>query len=154
MQTHEEPSQGQKGKRPTNRHGGVLRAPNGGMTVVCHVSCFSCGGPPTAQSVYSVAEEGPQSQSPVHTPLHQCRKDTKEDVEKEVETRAAAPGFVANAGPSPHTHSPPPSDLLPERPARSPLPENVQSCRKVKQISPLVTSLWDLYLFNLFALLE
>lgn len=51
-----------------------------------------------AQSVYSVAEEGPQSQSPVHTPSHQCRKDTKEDVEKEVETRAAASVFVANAG--------------------------------------------------------
>eukprot|EP00066_Takifugu_rubripes_P021245 XP_011610511.1 PREDICTED: regulator of G-protein signaling 6-like [Takifugu rubripes] len=36
------------------------------------------------KSVYSVAEEGPQSQSPVHTPSHQCRKDTKEDVEKEI----------------------------------------------------------------------
>lgn len=75
-------------------------------------------------------------------------------MEKEVETRAAASEFVANAGQSPHTDSSPPSDLLPERPARSPLPENVQSCRKVKQISPLMKSLWDLYLFNLFALLE
>lgn len=56
-------------------------------TVVCYVS----------QSVYGVAEEGPQSQSPVHTPSHHCRKGTKEDVEKEVQIRAAAPVFVANA---------------------------------------------------------
>lgn len=38
----------------------------------------------TAQSVYGLAEEGTQSQSPIHTPLHHCRKGTKEDVEKEV----------------------------------------------------------------------
>lgn len=36
------------------------------------------------QSVYGVAEEGAQSQSPIHTPSHHCRKGTKEDVEKEV----------------------------------------------------------------------
>ncbi|CAG09218.1 unnamed protein product, partial [Tetraodon nigroviridis] len=36
------------------------------------------------KSVYGVAEEGPQSQSPVHTPSHHCRKGTKEDVEKEI----------------------------------------------------------------------
>lgn len=36
------------------------------------------------QSVYGVAEEGTQSQSPIHTPVHHCRKGTKEDVEKEV----------------------------------------------------------------------
>lgn len=48
--------------------------------------------------MYSVTEEGPQSQSPVHTPSHQGRKGTKEDVEKEVETGAAASVFVANAG--------------------------------------------------------
>lgn len=75
-------------------------------------------------------------------------------MEKEVETRGAASVFDANAGESAHTDSSPPSDLLPERPARSPLPENVQSRRKVKQISPLMKSLWDLYLFNLLALLE
>lgn len=50
------------------------------VTSVCSVS----------QSVYGVSEEGPQSQSPVHTPLHHRRKGTKEDVEKEVPTRAAA----------------------------------------------------------------
>lgn len=38
----------------------------------------------TAQSVYGVVEEGTQSQSPIHTPSHHCRKGTKEDVEKEV----------------------------------------------------------------------
>uniref|UniRef100_A0A3B4TMZ6 Regulator of G protein signaling 6 n=2 Tax=Seriola dumerili TaxID=41447 RepID=A0A3B4TMZ6_SERDU len=36
------------------------------------------------KSVYGVAEEGTQSQSPIHTPSHQYRKDTKEDVEKEI----------------------------------------------------------------------
>uniref|UniRef100_A0A672FEH3 Regulator of G protein signaling 6 n=1 Tax=Salarias fasciatus TaxID=181472 RepID=A0A672FEH3_SALFA len=36
------------------------------------------------KSVYGVAEEGTQSQSPIHTPSHHCRKGTKEDVEKEV----------------------------------------------------------------------
>uniref|UniRef100_A0A3P8SGM7 Regulator of G protein signaling 6 n=1 Tax=Amphiprion percula TaxID=161767 RepID=A0A3P8SGM7_AMPPE len=36
------------------------------------------------KSVYGVAEEGTQSQSPVQTPSHHCRKGTKEDVEKEV----------------------------------------------------------------------
>ncbi len=34
--------------------------------------------------MYGVAEEGSQSQSPIHTPSHHCRKGTKEDVEKEV----------------------------------------------------------------------
>lgn len=38
----------------------------------------------TVQSVYGLAEEGTQSQSPIHTPSHHCRKGTKEDVEKEV----------------------------------------------------------------------
>ena len=38
----------------------------------------------TDQSVYGLAEEGTQSQSPIHTPSHHCRKGTKEDVEKEV----------------------------------------------------------------------
>lgn len=37
-----------------------------------------------SQSVYGLAEEGTQSQSPIHTPSHHCRKGTKEDVEKEV----------------------------------------------------------------------
>uniref|UniRef100_A0A3Q1APN7 Regulator of G protein signaling 6 n=1 Tax=Amphiprion ocellaris TaxID=80972 RepID=A0A3Q1APN7_AMPOC len=36
------------------------------------------------KSVYGLAEEGTQSQSPVQTPSHHCRKGTKEDVEKEV----------------------------------------------------------------------
>ncbi|KAK2856039.1 hypothetical protein Q5P01_004774 [Channa striata] len=36
------------------------------------------------KSVYGLAEEGAQSQSPVHTPSHHCRKGTKEDVEKEI----------------------------------------------------------------------
>ncbi|XP_035764416.1 regulator of G-protein signaling 6 [Neolamprologus brichardi] len=36
------------------------------------------------KSVYGVIEEGTQSQSPIHTPLHHCRKGTKEDVEKEI----------------------------------------------------------------------
>uniref|UniRef100_A0A672F7G1 Regulator of G protein signaling 6 n=1 Tax=Salarias fasciatus TaxID=181472 RepID=A0A672F7G1_SALFA len=36
------------------------------------------------KSVYGVAEEGTQSQSPIHTPSHHCRKGTKEDVEKEI----------------------------------------------------------------------
>uniref|UniRef100_A0A3Q3VI64 Uncharacterized protein n=1 Tax=Mola mola TaxID=94237 RepID=A0A3Q3VI64_MOLML len=36
------------------------------------------------KSVYGVAEEGAQSQSPIHTPSHHCRKGTKEDVEKEI----------------------------------------------------------------------
>lgn len=36
------------------------------------------------QTVYGVVEDGVQSQSPVHTSLHHCRKGTKEDVEKEV----------------------------------------------------------------------
>uniref|UniRef100_A0A669BLX1 Regulator of G protein signaling 6 n=1 Tax=Oreochromis niloticus TaxID=8128 RepID=A0A669BLX1_ORENI len=36
------------------------------------------------KSVYGVIEEGTQSQSPIHTPSHHCRKGTKEDVEKEV----------------------------------------------------------------------
>lgn len=49
------------------------------------------------QSVYGVAEEGPQSQSPVHTPSHHCRKGTKEDVEKEVQISTATPVLAANA---------------------------------------------------------
>ncbi|PWA27576.1 hypothetical protein CCH79_00000524 [Gambusia affinis] len=36
------------------------------------------------KSVYSVVEEGRQSQSPIHTSLHHCRKGTKDDVEKEI----------------------------------------------------------------------
>ncbi|XP_040920186.1 regulator of G-protein signaling 6-like [Toxotes jaculatrix] len=36
------------------------------------------------KSVYGLVEEGTQSQSPMHTPAHQCRKGTKEDVEKEI----------------------------------------------------------------------
>uniref|UniRef100_A0A3Q2R0J2 Regulator of G protein signaling 6 n=1 Tax=Fundulus heteroclitus TaxID=8078 RepID=A0A3Q2R0J2_FUNHE len=36
------------------------------------------------KSVYGVVEEGTQSQSPIHTLLHHCRKGTKEDVEKEI----------------------------------------------------------------------
>ncbi|XP_031717322.1 regulator of G-protein signaling 6-like isoform X1 [Anarrhichthys ocellatus] len=36
------------------------------------------------KSVYGLAEEGTPSQSPIHTPLHHCRKGTKEDVEKEI----------------------------------------------------------------------
>uniref|UniRef100_A0A8D3DEC7 Regulator of G protein signaling 6 n=1 Tax=Scophthalmus maximus TaxID=52904 RepID=A0A8D3DEC7_SCOMX len=36
------------------------------------------------KSVYGLAEEGSQCQSPVHTPSHLCRKGTKEDVEKEI----------------------------------------------------------------------
>uniref|UniRef100_A0AAX7T9X7 Regulator of G protein signaling 6 n=1 Tax=Astatotilapia calliptera TaxID=8154 RepID=A0AAX7T9X7_ASTCA len=32
------------------------------------------------KSVYGVIEEGTQSQSPIHTPLHHCRKGTKEDL--------------------------------------------------------------------------
>ncbi|XP_023127515.2 regulator of G-protein signaling 6 [Amphiprion ocellaris] len=36
------------------------------------------------KSVYGLAEEGTQSQSPVQTPSHHCRKGTKEDVEKEI----------------------------------------------------------------------
>ncbi|XP_018546355.1 regulator of G-protein signaling 6 [Lates calcarifer] len=36
------------------------------------------------KSVYGLAEEGTQSQSPIHTPSHHCRKGTKEDVEKEI----------------------------------------------------------------------
>ncbi|KAM7395150.1 hypothetical protein PAMA_006753 [Pampus argenteus] len=36
------------------------------------------------KSVYGLAEEGTQSQSPKHTPSHHCRKGTKEDVEKEI----------------------------------------------------------------------
>uniref|UniRef100_A0A673CT91 Regulator of G protein signaling 6 n=1 Tax=Sphaeramia orbicularis TaxID=375764 RepID=A0A673CT91_9TELE len=36
------------------------------------------------KSVYGLAEEGTQSQSPIHTPSHHSRKGTKEDVEKEV----------------------------------------------------------------------
>ncbi|KAM3861192.1 regulator of G-protein signaling 6-like [Diretmus argenteus] len=36
------------------------------------------------KSVYGVAEEATQCQSPVHTPSHHCRKGTKEDVEKEI----------------------------------------------------------------------
>lgn len=39
---------------------------------------------PMVQTVYGVVEDGVQSQSPVHTSLHLCRKGTKEDVEKEV----------------------------------------------------------------------
>uniref|UniRef100_A0AAQ4RKY4 Regulator of G protein signaling 6 n=1 Tax=Gasterosteus aculeatus aculeatus TaxID=481459 RepID=A0AAQ4RKY4_GASAC len=35
------------------------------------------------KSVYGLAEEATQSQSPVHTPLQLCRKGTKEDVKKE-----------------------------------------------------------------------
>uniref|UniRef100_A0A4W6C208 Regulator of G protein signaling 6 n=1 Tax=Lates calcarifer TaxID=8187 RepID=A0A4W6C208_LATCA len=31
------------------------------------------------KSVYGLAEEGTQSQSPIHTPSHHCRKGTKED---------------------------------------------------------------------------
>lgn len=34
--------------------------------------------------MYGLAEEGTQSQSPIHTPSHHYRKGTKEDVEKEV----------------------------------------------------------------------
>lgn len=41
-----------------------------------------------AQSVYGLVEEGTQSQSPIHTPSHHCRKGTKEDVEKEVRLNA------------------------------------------------------------------
>ncbi|XP_055005619.1 regulator of G-protein signaling 6-like [Boleophthalmus pectinirostris] len=37
------------------------------------------------KSVYGLSEEGPQSQSPIHTPSHQSRKGTKEDVEKEIQ---------------------------------------------------------------------
>ncbi|XP_068609535.1 regulator of G-protein signaling 6-like [Brachionichthys hirsutus] len=36
------------------------------------------------KSVYGVAEEGSQCQSPIRTPPHLCRKGTKEDVEKEI----------------------------------------------------------------------
>ncbi|XP_051266068.1 regulator of G-protein signaling 6 [Dicentrarchus labrax] len=36
------------------------------------------------KSVYGLVEEGTQSQSPIHTPAHHCRKGTKEDVEKEI----------------------------------------------------------------------
>ncbi|XP_072301646.1 regulator of G-protein signaling 6-like [Eucyclogobius newberryi] len=36
------------------------------------------------KSVYGLSEEGPQSQSPIHTPVHHSRKGTKEDVEKEI----------------------------------------------------------------------
>ncbi|XP_073348919.1 regulator of G-protein signaling 6 [Pagrus major] len=36
------------------------------------------------KSVYGLAEEGTQCQSPIHTPSHHCRKGTKEDVEKEI----------------------------------------------------------------------
>ncbi|XP_028252929.1 regulator of G-protein signaling 6-like [Parambassis ranga] len=36
------------------------------------------------KSVYGLTEEGTQSQSPIHTPSHHCRKGTKEDVEKEI----------------------------------------------------------------------
>ncbi|XP_076023581.1 regulator of G-protein signaling 6-like isoform X2 [Genypterus blacodes] len=36
------------------------------------------------KSVYGLAEEASQCHSPVHTPLHQTRKGTKEDVEKEI----------------------------------------------------------------------
>ncbi|XP_029983879.1 regulator of G-protein signaling 6-like [Sphaeramia orbicularis] len=36
------------------------------------------------KSVYGLAEEGTQSQSPIHTPSHHSRKGTKEDVEKEI----------------------------------------------------------------------
>uniref|UniRef100_G3NZ41 Regulator of G protein signaling 6 n=1 Tax=Gasterosteus aculeatus aculeatus TaxID=481459 RepID=G3NZ41_GASAC len=36
------------------------------------------------KSVYGLAEEATQSQSPVHTPLQLCRKGTKEDVKKEI----------------------------------------------------------------------
>uniref|UniRef100_A0A3Q3KER1 RGS domain-containing protein n=1 Tax=Monopterus albus TaxID=43700 RepID=A0A3Q3KER1_MONAL len=36
------------------------------------------------KSVYGLVEEGTQSQSPIHTPSHHCRKGTKEDVEKEI----------------------------------------------------------------------
>ncbi|XP_072218686.1 regulator of G-protein signaling 6 [Leuresthes tenuis] len=36
------------------------------------------------KSVYGLAEEGTQCQSPVHIPLIHCRKGTKEDVEKEI----------------------------------------------------------------------
>uniref|UniRef100_A0A668SC86 Regulator of G protein signaling 6 n=1 Tax=Oreochromis aureus TaxID=47969 RepID=A0A668SC86_OREAU len=39
---------------------------------------------PKISSVYGVIEEGTQSQSPIHTPSHHCRKGTKEDVEKEI----------------------------------------------------------------------
>ncbi|XP_053301179.1 regulator of G-protein signaling 6 isoform X2 [Pleuronectes platessa] len=35
-------------------------------------------------SVYGLAEEGTQAQSPIHTPSHLGRKGTKEDVEKEI----------------------------------------------------------------------
>uniref|UniRef100_A0A8C6NKW0 Regulator of G protein signaling 6 n=1 Tax=Nothobranchius furzeri TaxID=105023 RepID=A0A8C6NKW0_NOTFU len=36
------------------------------------------------KSVYGVVEDGVQSQSPIHTTSHHCRKGTKEDVEKEI----------------------------------------------------------------------
>ncbi|XP_019953217.1 regulator of G-protein signaling 6-like [Paralichthys olivaceus] len=36
------------------------------------------------KSVYGLAEEGTQAQSPIHTPSHLSRKGTKEDVEKEI----------------------------------------------------------------------
>uniref|UniRef100_A0A3Q2G9J1 Regulator of G protein signaling 6 n=1 Tax=Cyprinodon variegatus TaxID=28743 RepID=A0A3Q2G9J1_CYPVA len=36
------------------------------------------------KSVYGVVEEGTQSQSPIHSSFHHCRKGTKEDVEKEI----------------------------------------------------------------------
>ena len=39
---------------------------------------------PASQSVYGLAEEPTQVQSPVHGPLHNARKGTKEDLEKEV----------------------------------------------------------------------
>uniref|UniRef100_A0AAV2KCU0 Regulator of G-protein signaling 6 n=1 Tax=Knipowitschia caucasica TaxID=637954 RepID=A0AAV2KCU0_KNICA len=37
------------------------------------------------KSVYGVCEEGPPSQSPIHTPALHSRKGTKEDVEKEIQ---------------------------------------------------------------------
>uniref|UniRef100_A0A3Q3BDI8 Regulator of G protein signaling 6 n=1 Tax=Kryptolebias marmoratus TaxID=37003 RepID=A0A3Q3BDI8_KRYMA len=36
------------------------------------------------KSVYGLVEDGTQSQSPIHTTSHHCRKGTKEDVEKEI----------------------------------------------------------------------
>lgn len=79
----------------------------------CYVYLF----PPMAQSVYGVAEEGPQSHSPVHTPLHLCRKGTKEDVEKEVHRSGPARIGCRNYLESSHRASSPPSDLVPEHSA-------------------------------------
>uniref|UniRef100_A0A669EJM7 Regulator of G protein signaling 6 n=1 Tax=Oreochromis niloticus TaxID=8128 RepID=A0A669EJM7_ORENI len=52
------------------------------------------------KSVYGVIEEGTQSQSPIHTPSHHCRKGTKEDVEKEVKiTNASLAPFLCHVCP-------------------------------------------------------